>query len=198
MSATLLEAEEAVRYESFDSGESLYEIVDGEKVELPEMSMYSNEVALLLHEKLIIHLASNDTGKAQHEILFNLNLPTARNRRPDVSFVSYERWPKNKAFPYRGVARNIVPDLAVEVVSPTDCAEELEDKINEYLRAGIRLIWVIYCKTRSVYVYRSADSIHRLTDADELDGADVLPGFRTAIAGLFPPMEPLLPDSGDA
>ena len=80
----------------------------------------------------------------------------------------------------------VVPDLMVEVVSPTDGAEYLIRKIAEYFRANVRQVWVVSPIQRSVQVYDSLTHARGFTDADELDGGDVLPGFRTPVAGLFP------------
>ena len=142
--------------------------------------------------KLGVFLETTELGTAQHEVLFRLALPKDRNRIPDVAFTSYERWPKDRPFPFRGNARDVVPDLAVEVVSPGDLVEELLTKIDEYFRAGVRLVWIVHCNLKQVHVYRSIDDsmIRVLTEADDLDGEDVLPGFRVPVASFFPPSIP--------
>jgi Uma2 family endonuclease len=78
-----------------------------------------------------------------------------------------------------------VPDLAVEVISPTNRAPEVLEKIHEYFAAGVRLVWLVYCEPRQVYVYRSPVSIQVLTPQDTLDGEDVIPGFSLTVAKLF-------------
>src|SRR5207249_957331 len=110
----------------------------------------------------------------------------SRNRRPDVAFVTYERWPMNRPIPLTDNAWDVVPDLAVEVSSRHDLAEELVQKLTEYFQAGVRLVWVIYPKQRLVYVYESPTQVRGLTQSDELDGGTVLPGFRLPLANLFP------------
>jgi Uma2 family endonuclease len=174
-----------------------FEIVDGVQVEVPPMSIYSERVATNLLAAIFGYLAKNAIGIAEYEALYRLPIPEDRNRRPDVSFVSYDRWPKDRPVPYRGNARDVVPDLAVEVVSPNDLVEELTTKIDEFFRARVRLLWVVHCNLRQVYVYRSSTSIEVLTDADELKGDDVLPGFQVAIASLFPPVVPPEPPVAD-
>ena len=79
----------------------------------------------------------------------------------------------------------MVPDLAVEVVSPTDRAEAGLDKVREYFEAGVQLVWVIYPKLRVVHVFESFTRIRVLTRADDLDGGALLPGFRLPLATLF-------------
>ncbi len=104
-------------------------------------------------------------------------------RKPDVSFVRYGRFPGEELPP--GYAR-LAPDLAGEVISPNDLYEEVEQKIEEYLRAGVRLVWVISPKNHTVRVYRLNGSSLSLREDGELDGEDVLPGFRCRVRDLFP------------
>jgi Uma2 family endonuclease len=104
-------------------------------------------------------------------------------RKPDVSFVRYGRFP-GEELP-TGYAK-LIPDLAAEVISPNDLYEEVDQKIEEYLRAGVRLVWVISPRNHTVRVYRLNGSSHSLRENDELDGEDVLPGFRCRVRDLFP------------
>ena len=90
----------------------------------------------------------------------------------------------------RDEAWDVVPDLAFEVVSPTDYAEDLLVKVDEYFRAGVRLVWVVYPSLRLIHVYESMTRIRVLTAADKLDGGNVLSGFRVAVAALFPEAAP--------
>ena len=80
----------------------------------------------------------------------------------------------------------IAPDIAFEVVSPTDEAETLDTKIGEYFSAGVRLVWVLYPQTKSVYVYRPGELPARLGPDGTLSGEDVLPGFSVPVRDLFP------------
>ncbi len=81
----------------------------------------------------------------------------------------------------------IAPDLVIEVVSPGDDAEDLETKVQDYLRAGVQMIWVAFPFTRTVAVYRLNGSVTRLQASETLEGEDVLPGFSTPVASLFLP-----------
>ena len=78
-----------------------------------------------------------------------------------------------------------MPDLAVEIVSPTNLAEEIDRTITEYFQAGVRLVWVFYPDSGRVYVYQSPTHVGILERDDTLDGGEVLPGFRLPIAGLY-------------
>lgn len=168
----------------------LYEIVDGQRVELPPMSAESTGVAADLIAAINVS-GARSCGKAYTEMLITLPLDEERNRRPDVMFVSFERWPRNARRPDTN-AWDVLPELCVEVVSPSDRAEEIETKVDEYLRAGVSLVWVIYPENARVYVYESASSVARLSRADTLRGGTVLPGFELPLADLFldPPPAP--------
>jgi Uma2 family endonuclease len=79
----------------------------------------------------------------------------------------------------------IAPDLVVEVTSPNDSIAMVELKVNDYLAAGVRLIWVVVPEAQTVSVYRPDHTGARLRVGDFLDGEDVLPGFRYEVAALF-------------
>lgn len=104
-------------------------------------------------------------------------------RKPDVSFVRHGRFEEDQL--PGGYAR-IAPDLAAEVISPNDKYEEVDEKIEEYLRAGVRLVWIISPHNHTVRVHRLNGSSTSLRDNDELDGEDVVPGFRYPVRDLFP------------
>ncbi len=103
-------------------------------------------------------------------------------RRPDVSFVAVMRLPAGRL--PRGNF-TFAPDLAVEVVSPTDAGEYLEQKVADYRSAGVRLIWVVYPATRTVLIRRLDLTCAELDDTGALDGEDVVPGFQCRVAELF-------------
>jgi Uma2 family endonuclease len=166
--------------------EPLYEIIDGQKVELPPMSYYGSLTGTRLTVKLGIFLETVDLGHLASETLFHLALPVDRNRRPDIAFVSYDRWPKDRKKDKNENAWDVVPNLGVEIVSPTDDAAELLDKIAEYFDARMQLVWVVYPDQSMIYAYESLTDVHGLTRSDVLDGGKVLPGFRLPLQELFP------------
>jgi hypothetical protein len=84
----------------------------------------------------------------------------------------------------------IRPDLAFEVVSPNDLVEELDEKLADYEKAGVPLIWVIYLGSRTVLVYRADGTVSRWHEGDELSGEDVIPGFRCRVRDILPTPEP--------
>lgn len=101
-------------------------------------------------------------------------------RQPDVGFVSLPRLPVNV---FDSVP--LAPDLAVEVVSKTDKVYDVDVKVGEYLKAGVRLVWVIYPVRQEVEVYRYGHHSRILDMRDELDGEDVIPGFRLKVSAVF-------------
>jgi Uma2 family endonuclease len=80
---------------------------------------------------------------------------------------------------------DLAPDLAVEVLSPSDQSRDILDKVGEYLQAGVRLVWVIDPKLRTAAVHKSLTDVRRLGPEDSLDGEDVLPGFRCRLADVI-------------
>jgi len=101
-------------------------------------------------------------------------------RAPDMAFISARRFPiSGPSAKYSEIA----PDLLAEVVSPSDSENEVIEKVQQWLAFGVRLVWVVYPRTRSVIVYRS---LQRLTSEDQLTGEDVLQGFSCKVADLFP------------
>lgn len=167
--------------------DDLYEVIGGEKVVKP-VSTYENVLAVELCGFLRDHVRPNNLGRAVTEVLFDL--PNVGNdRRPDVAFVSAGRWPLNRRVP-RTNAWAAVPELAAEVVSPTDDMEQVMERVEEYFRAGIALVWLVLPAQERVCVYTSPTAVRILSRADELTGDPVLPDFRPPLADLFPPPDP--------
>ncbi|MBI2805949.1 MAG: Uma2 family endonuclease [Planctomycetes bacterium] len=164
--------------------DELYEVIDGHRVRIPPMAALSVWLAFELARHLS-NATSASIGRAVTEMLFHLPAPVNRDRRPDLAFVSYQKWAKHRAIPYSGGAWDVVPDLAGEVVSPNDNADEIQDKVADYFRAGVGRVWVVYPAHQQVHVYHSQTQITVLTKADALDGGAAAPGFRLPLADLF-------------
>jgi Uma2 family endonuclease len=164
--------------------EPLYEIVNGQTVELPPMSIYSTRVAVKLSTRLDSHADAHGLGTVVMEGLFILDPVRNLRRRPDVAFVSAAKWPLDRLLPEIGDWR-IVPDLAVEVVSPNDVFQDVLSKMREYFNAGVSQVWIVLPTDHEIYVYDSPTNPHVLTAADELDGGALLPGLRLAVGSLF-------------
>jgi Uma2 family endonuclease len=183
MTATILEPE--VIPTPPINGDVLYEVINGQYVELPPMSTKAVRVATVLVSEVEVFAKGRELGRAASEMLFGLGVELKLQRRPDAAFVSYERWPKDRELPDTD-PWPVVPNLAAEVVSKNELAEDLLTKVQEYFQAGVQLVWVVYPRLRLVHVYESFTQIRVLTHTEELDGGGVLPGFRLPLATLFP------------
>jgi len=165
-------------------GDVLYEVVDGRLVELPPMGAYESDIANWLAELLNENAREGHRGRALVELLFLIDVARDLKRRPDVAFVSAARWPVGKRVP-KGEAWDMVPDLAVEVVSKSNTAEEILEKLEDYFRAGTLLVWVVYPSVRQVYVYRSTTDVQILAGPADLDGGEIVPDFHLSLHRLF-------------
>jgi Uma2 family endonuclease len=163
--------------------DALYEVVDGQVVELPPMGIYETWIASLLHVQLHLFVAM-ELGRAVVEPLFDFTKTLGNKRRPDVAFVSYNRWPRKRQVPFTE-AWDVVPNLAVEVVSPSNMARDVLDKLAEYFQVGVERVWVIYPSQRQIYVYTSSTDVKVFAEGDELTDDALLPGFRLPLNSLF-------------
>ena len=103
-------------------------------------------------------------------------------RAPDLAFYSAERLAPDVSIP--GYAE-IVPDLAIEVVSPNDTVPEVNDKAKMWLDSGVKLVWVVWPRWRTVEVFRPGAQVIELSGDAILEGQDILPGFSTPITEIF-------------
>lgn len=104
-------------------------------------------------------------------------------RIPDLSFISWKTLP-SKVLPPEPIP-DLVPDLCVEVLSPSNTKKEMALKLKDYFVAGVQVVWLIDPATRSVRVFHSPDAAVTLAETDTLDGGEVLPGFTLALGELF-------------
>jgi Uma2 family endonuclease len=104
-------------------------------------------------------------------------------RLPDLAFISWDRLPGRK-MPTTPIL-DLAPDLAVEVLSKGNTKAEMKRKLREYFDAGVRLVWLIDPRTRTVLVHTSPKASKKLGQGQDLDGGDVLPGFALSLAELF-------------
>ncbi|NJO82867.1 MAG: Uma2 family endonuclease [Blastochloris sp.] len=128
------------------------------------------------------HVRSKTLGRIFIESGFVLARDPDVVRGPDFAFVAADRAPQGTQL---DEYLNGAPDLAVEVVSPNDIATDIRRLINLYFAAGARLVWIVYPEFMLVEVHRADNTISVLHVDDELDGEDVLPGFRTPVRALF-------------
>jgi len=160
-----------------------YELVGGELIELAGAGALHNLIVGVLYKLLDAFVQSGDLG-----LTFTDNTGYILRRGPDVvripdlSFVSWERVPTD------GVPEGympVAPDLAVEIVSPNDRADDVHDKVREYQQAGVRLVWILWPKHGSATVHEHGVIARELGPDDVLDGGDVLLGLRLRVGALF-------------
>lgn len=159
----------------------LCELIDGILVE-KDMATWESRVAFIL----AVALENFQRGKKLGTVLPGdgfLRLFPGRVRAPDVSFIPKKNMPRRK-FPRQRIA-SLVPDLAVEVLSEGNTEAEMNLKLQEYFRAGTRLVWIVDPKTRTVRVYHSPRKFALLTENQSVDGGKVLPGFSLSIHDWF-------------
>jgi Uma2 family endonuclease len=161
-----------------------YEFVDG-RVQETGMGAEASWIQARLQRRVGGFVEAGGLGEPfEAEVMFQCFPHKPQQiRKPDVSFVRTGRLPGG-AIPKGAIS--VAPDLVAEVVSPNERADDLAGKVDDFVRAGVPLIWVIYPDSRTVTVHTGRTAT-TLTDADDLTGDPVLPGFRLAVADLFPP-----------
>ncbi|MBN9521661.1 Uma2 family endonuclease [bacterium] len=176
---TLLEPDDLLRMPDGDR----YELIDGVPKE-KQMGAESDAIAAGIIGLVRPFVAASKLGLVFGSQTGYQCFPTRPKlvRMPDVSFVTKGRLPGDKA--PKGYV-TLAPDLAVEVLSPGEFAEELWGKLADYKSAAIRLVWVVSPATRIVQVRRADSSMSELDETGTLSGEDVLPGFTCLVADLF-------------
>lgn len=169
---------------AIDLGDSLYEVVGGQLVELPPMGSYSSWLISVLDQALGPYVKAHRLGMVVVEMLFLIDAATGLQRRPDVAFIADRRWPRGRRVPTKS-PWEVVPDLAIEVNSPTNTGDELIARVREYFDAGVERVWVVYPEEALVYDYASTTSVRILDRTMSLECEALLPGFRLPLSSLF-------------
>jgi Uma2 family endonuclease len=157
------------------------ELVDKMLVE-KVMGFEEGYLALWLGGLISIYADEHDLGIAAGADA-TVRLMPGLVRIPDVSFVGWERLPKRKC-PNKPIP-DLVPHLAVEVLSEGNTEGEIERKLKEYFQAGVELVWLVDPDRRVVDIHTAPDQSTRLTQKDTLDGGTLLPGFQLPLKRLF-------------
>ncbi len=159
------------------------ELIEGVIKRMSPAGWKHGEVSADFVRRLAQHVKDQDLGKTfSTETGFTIARDPDTVRAPDAAFIRKDHLP---ATPPEDAFWPGPPDLAVEVISPSDTTGEIDDKVKAWLDAGSAMVWVVNPKWRSVTVYRSATDIKTLTENDELSGEDVLPGFRCRLREIF-------------
>jgi Uma2 family endonuclease len=158
----------------------LCELIDGTLVEKPA-GYWESLIAQNLGTDLGTYVREKGLGALAGADATMRMASSGRIRLPDLCFVSRERLPRT-----REPVPTLAPDLAVEVLSETNTADEMVQKLREYFGSGTRLAWIIDPATRTVAVYHGPGKPTRVLDErSTLDGEQVVPGFTLAVANLF-------------
>ncbi|MPZ22310.1 MAG: Uma2 family endonuclease [Dehalococcoidia bacterium] len=159
-----------------------YELVKGELRKMAPAFGEHGYVAGRIHEALLLFVAEKRLGLIlSADTGYKLESQPDTVRAPDVAFVSAGRLADVRKAGFVSGA----PDLVVEVLSPSNSAREMTEKVEQYLTAGCRLLWIVDPEGRSVTVWMPDRTARLLHDADEIDGGDVLAGFSCPISRFF-------------
>jgi len=158
----------------------------GEVIEVPPPSPLHAYIAGMIYAAILRYLEDHDIGFAfPDSVGYTLN--DSAEVIPDASFIAYER---QATLPDKF---SVAPNLAVEVVSPSNRPRQMLDKVELYLASGVELVWLVYPTERVVDVYRSGEDeaivLHKLEQGDHFDGENILPGFKLAVKSVFPKQE---------
>jgi Uma2 family endonuclease len=160
-----------------------HELVRGELTVMTPAAGRHGDVAMRVAFALMAHAQAQKLGKvlaAETGFLIARNPDTVR--APDAAFIAKNHVPPG------GLPEGFVPfapDIAVEVLSPSDALVEVEEKVDQWIEAGAALVWVVNPRRRTVTVHRKGRDPRVLRENDVLDGEDVCPGFSSPVAEFF-------------
>jgi Uma2 family endonuclease len=173
----------AEEFEKLPSGRERYELVNGELITMTPAGFDHGAIVVNLTVALGQHVRARELGIVLGaETGFKLASQPDTVRAPDVAFVRRHRLPASgRPATYWSGA----PDLAVEVLSPSDTVFEVDEKVAAWLAAGAAAVWVVSPRSRTIAVHRRATSPRVLAEQDTLDGEDVVPGFTLLVSEAF-------------
>ncbi len=156
------------------------ELVRGEMIRHSFLTMDQGECVANLAFPLARFIKQTKAGRSYLATGFVLARNPDTVRAPRFAFASKRGKRTDKDFFFDGA-----PDLAVEVASPSESSDDIQDKVIDYLEAGTRMVIYLHPRTKTITVYYSLDNIRVLTLKDTLDGGDVLPGFSVLLKEIF-------------
>jgi Uma2 family endonuclease len=158
------------------------ELIRGELREMAAPGEEHADVATELARSLGNHVRARDLGRVYSELGYRVSADPDTVLIPDVSFVRAERVPAGRRNPGYRLG---VPDVAVEVVSPHDSLDEVEEKVFEWLTSGCAMVIVVNPRRQTATVYRSFKQVMVLNRDEVLDCGDLVPGWTLRLADLF-------------
>lgn len=179
---TIAATEPVTARQLLEMGEGRRELIRGEVIEMAPAGWEHGGMAGEIYGRVWAFVKEHDLGRVSAaETGFLLEHDPDTVRAPDVAFVVHSRdVDTDKYLPG-------APDLAVEVVSPTDSFSHVAAKVRDWLTGGARLVWVVDPRARVVQVHRDDATVSELSGDDFIEGEDVLPGFRLAVRECFLP-----------
>lgn len=160
-----------------------YELVKGEVKRMPPAGSEHGVIIIRFVRPFSQFVEDNNLGLVfAAETGFRIASNPDTVRAPDAAFVSKEK------IPVEGVPRGFwdgAPDMAIEVISPSDTYTDVEEKVHDWLDAGTQMVVVINPRTRTVTAYHSHTELVRLTESGVLSGGNVVPGFELQLSELF-------------
>ena len=177
---TLITADELLQMP--DDGKR-YELIEGELIEMAPAGGRHSNIGVRIAVLLFQHVDKSNLGELfGADCGFFLRHDPDTVRAPDAAFITKERIP-SEGIPSGFV--DTIPDLVVEVVSPSDRTGQVQAKTEQWIEHGVKLVWVAYPERRSITVYRSLSEVHVLHEGDTLTGDPVLPGFSCPVTEIF-------------
>lgn len=174
---------EGINIDCLESDAGLFEVIHGEIVEKslsPLSTWIGNRLFLALGPFVDLH----KLGMAVEEMSFILDDDRLNQTRPDVAFISANRWPLDQPPPDQGYWR-LAPNLAIEVVSPNDRFIDVVDKAEIYLNSNVEEVWLVIPRTRTVMVYRAGNQVTTVR-AGQILQTPLIPGWSLDIGKLLP------------
>jgi Uma2 family endonuclease len=176
----LLTAEE---FEALPDDGKRYELIDGELREMAPTVNWHGEVESNLVIRLGGHVQTHGLGRVScGEVLFIVRRDPDRVRAADIAFILQERVPPLEA---RQHIMEVIPDLVVEILSKSETIEEVNDRIDDWLGAGVRMLWIVDPYRRTVTIFRPGHDPTLVGEHGILEGDSVVSGFRCPVAELF-------------
>jgi len=165
--------------------DGLWELIDGELIAMSPSGRAAGKLAVWIGSLLLGFVLPHRLGEVFGADTGFVLVPGRQLlRSPDVAFVRADRLVAQDDRGYLHLA----PDLAIEVRSPTDRTPDVLAKVEMYIEAGVRLVWLVDPDPRTVAVFGGGQDGRVLQGGDWLDGGDVLPGLRIDLAELFRPL----------
>ena len=185
MATTITDLMTAEELERLPDDGYRYELIEGVLHRMSPASFRPSNIAARITARIVIFADEHGLGEVTSaDGGYVLRRDPDTVLAPDVAFVRTERLPSAAEQEHFAP---VVPDLVVEVVSPSDSMTKVDDKVKRYLAASVSLVWVFHPRRRTVTVRRSNQPARVLRDGDVLDGEDVLPGFRLSVSEIFRP-----------